>query len=195
MKAFQYAIGFSLLEVLVSLAVVSIGALGFTKAQVNAIKSVADTRALTIANILVQDMVGRIESNSAIAWSPVSGAGFLASGSLTADCHSANTICLGQDMAAHDVRQWKDLIASSFPSHMEAVGSVCLESSPGSFDFTDAGNCADEDLTAFPVVYTIRIYWKSVGNSGDYDEVEIGTVQAPLSRSNTYPLDNLPPLL
>lgn len=190
MKGRKKTVGFSLLEVLVSLVIVSIGALGFTKAQVNALRSISDTMSRTTANILVQDMVARIEANPAAAWLSNANQGYLnAAGAIDTNCISETTICKGETMARHDIADWHSLIAEGLPAGMAAVGTVCLESPAGSVDFANPTTCS-EVSTAQPVVYTVRIYWKSSGNGlqGNYDQVEVATVQAPLSRTLIYPL-------
>lgn len=182
------AFGFSLLEVLVALAIVAIGALGFTKAQVNALRSISDAMTRTVANILVQDMIARIESNPEAAWLATTGTAFLNPGTLDySGCINNTTICTGNEMAAHDVADWKALVADAFPVTMQAKAIVCLENTPGTIDFTRTDSCS-EVSTNFPVVYTVKIFWKSSGSTGAYDQAEVGTIQPPLVRTPMYPL-------
>ena len=195
MKRKNFFFGFSLLEVMVSLAVVSIGALGYVKSQVTTLKNVSDIMARTVANTLLEDMASRMQANPAEVWLG-SGSAYLTTGALvsgvytagayTTACNGGTTICTAAQMASNDLKEWTALVASSFPAAMAAETRICLESTPGTYNLSNAA-CGTA-TNSYPLVFTIKIYWKSSQNSGAFDQAAVTTVEAPLARIPTFPL-------
>ncbi|HXH55611.1 MAG TPA: type IV pilus modification protein PilV [Gammaproteobacteria bacterium] len=177
----KYWGGYGLLEVLVSLAVISIGALGLTRAQVSALQITTDAQLRTSATILVDDMAGRIQANAGEAWQGVNSGYHTGAPSLNTNCLSTTgNICTGNQMAKHDLADWNALIASTFPAASNAIGIVCLDATPG--NPTQA--CTPPGTNPNPVIFTLKIFWKSWKNRGTttFDQSVISIVAPPLQR-------------
>ncbi|HQW58387.1 MAG TPA: type IV pilus modification protein PilV [Gammaproteobacteria bacterium] len=177
----KYSSGYGLLEVLVSLAVISIGALGFARAQVSALQITTDAQLRTSATILLDDMVGRIQANAGEAWQGIKSGYQTGTPALNVNCLSTNgSICTGNQMAMHDLADWNALIASVFPATSNAVGIVCLDATPGN----PAQACSPPAINPNPVIFTIKIFWKSWKNRGGatFDQSVVTIVEPPLQR-------------
>lgn len=177
----KYWGGYGLLEVLVSLAVISIGALGFAKAQISALQITTDAALRISATLLVDDMGGRIQANAGEAWQGVNSGYQTGAPTLNANCLSTSgSICTGKQMAMHDLADWNALIASAFPATSNAVGIVCLDATPGN----PARACAPPGANPNPVIFTVKIFWKSWKNRGSaiFDQSVVSIVEPPLQR-------------
>jgi len=173
--------GYGLLEVLVSLVVISIGALGFAKAQISGLQITTDAELRTAATILIQDMAGRIQANAGEAWQGLTSGYQVGPPALNANCLATNgSICTGNQMAKHDLADWNALFASSFPATSNAVGIVCLDNVPGN----PARACSPPAVNPNTVVFTIKIFWNSWKYRGTmtYDQSVVNIVQPPLQR-------------
>ena len=179
--------GFGLIEVMISLVVISIGGLAYIKVQLGSLKHVSETMMRTIATILIHDMTGRMQANSAELWKGA-GTAYLSgsAGSASAACYGSTSICTSSDMAANDLFEWQELINNSFPASVGAVGLVCLESLAAPTVPVISPGCTNIAVT-YPLVFTLKIYWKSNASSTSYDQVQYGTVEAPLLRAPVYP--------
>jgi type IV pilus assembly protein PilV len=177
----KYWGGYGLLEVLVSLAVISIGALGFTRAQISALQITTDAQLRTSATILVDDMAGRIQANAGEAWQGLNSGYHTGAPTLNTNCLSTNgNICTGNQMAKHDLADWNALIASTFPAVSNAVGIVCLDATPGN----PAQACTPPGANPNPLIFTVKIFWKSWKNRGTmtFDQSVVSIVAPPLQR-------------
>ncbi len=177
----KYAYGYGLLEVLVSLAIISIGALGFSKAQISALQVTTDAQLRTSATILLEDMAGRIQANAGEAWQGLNSGYQSGSPTLNSNCLSTSgSICTGHQMALHDLADWNALIASTFPAVSHAVGIVCLDATPGN----PARACTPPAVNPNPVIFTVKIFWKSWKNRGasTFDQSVVSIVEPPLQR-------------
>jgi len=173
--------GAGLMEVLVALAVISIGALGFTRAQFSSLQITADAGLRTIATFLAQDMVARIQANAGEAWQGLNSGYQTGPATLNANCLSTTgTICTGNQMAQHDLADWNALITSAFPAASSAVGIVCLDATPGN----TAQACTPPGANPNPVVFTVKIFWKSwqYRGTGTFDQSVVTIVEPPLQR-------------
>lgn len=148
--------GFSLIEVLVTLLVVSIGLLGLARAQVASIQFSHSAHLRSQAVALLNDILDRMRSNETAA---VGGHYVLALGASVAapgrDCGSPTEICSPAEMAAYDRWQWKADLAALLPGGDGAVQPAPGAPEPGSFvvtvrwrdDRTKEGNAQFEDLS------------------------------------------------
>jgi type IV pilus modification protein PilV len=195
MRTKKFFVGFSLLEVMVSLAVVSIGSLGYVKSQITTLKNVSDIMARTVANTLVEDMASRMQANASETWAGVD-SNYLNTGLYNAACNGGvsgtTSICSGAEMARNDVQEWTDLVTTALPASMGPVlAKICLESPAGTFNLSNT-NCGTP-TNAYPLIFTIKIYWKSSQSLSTYDQAAVATVEAPLNRIPIFPLPGPPP--
>ncbi|MBI5041482.1 MAG: type IV pilus modification protein PilV, partial [Gammaproteobacteria bacterium] len=108
--------GFTLLEVLIAVVVLSIGLLGIAGLQTTGLRNNQDAYARTQATTLANDMADRIRANMA---------GFNAgnydnTAAYTATCESSG--CSPQQMAQHDTSLWNTALAA-LPSGQGTVAS------------------------------------------------------------------------
>lgn len=129
--------GFSLLEVLVTLAIIAIALLGTAALQAKAMQLNQGGQFRAQAVFLVADIAERMEANKAGA---VAGAYVLSSGdtqpSMTTDCSSA--ACNSAALATYDIVQWKDTVAAVLPQSSWSIARTAV------------GN---------PSTYTIAVSW------------------------------------
>lgn len=173
--------GTGLIEVLVALAVLSIGALGFSRAQFSSLQITSDAGLRSMASFLVQDMAARIQANAGEAWQGLNSGYQTGPPALYSSCLSTTgSICTGNQMAQHDLADWNTLIANAFPASSSAVGMVCLDATPGN----PAQACSPPGSNPNPVVFTIKIFWKSWQNRGTstFDQSVITIAEPPLQR-------------
>lgn len=132
--------GFGLIEVMVALAILSIGALGFIQLELGVSRAEYEAALRISASLLVQDMVDRIQANPA--------EGILLSSSAynmstpytyttlsTTSPGTANPYCIGSGnftcssaaLAAFDIWEWGQYFQTMFPINstlnIQAVGS------------------------------------------------------------------------
>jgi type IV pilus assembly protein PilV len=105
--------GFSLLEVLVTLVIISFGLLGIAGALVNGMKNNQSSTARTQATVLANDIIDRMRANRTTAET----APFAYNIALGAAVPAGNTIVL------NDLAQWRASLAAAMPS---GTGSVTM---------------------------------------------------------------------
>jgi type IV pilus assembly protein PilV len=121
--------GFSLIEVLVSTLVISVGALGMAGLQVTAKRAGYEAVQRTTATSLTTDILERLRANpSNLAGYAASGLG---GGSITSEpspaCNNVTTAnCSAAELAAHDLWAWEQAIdgATELSASDAAVGGL-----------------------------------------------------------------------
>ena len=138
--------GATLIEVLISLLILSVGLLGMTGLQTVSLRNTQSAYLRTQASIASNDIVERIRSN---LQGTEAGSYNANAGSVTAAC---NTIagCTAAQLAANDVAEWKAALAADLPV---GVGTVCADATPedgtpGTPACDGAGN-----------LYAVKIWW------------------------------------
>lgn len=169
--------GFTLLEVLITVVIFSIGLLGLAGLQVKGLTLAHDSLLRTTATLLANDMADRMRANMSAAQmginSPYNNPAGLGTG---------NPACMGKDntgqpidakctpseMARHDFYEWNGLLqgltASSWHAGMDAQlplsnGVVCIDSTPN--DGSPANpQCDNVQINSNISVFTIKIWWQ-----------------------------------
>ncbi len=168
--------GFTLLEVLVSLVIFSIGLLGLAALQLVSLRLAGDSLLRTIAAVQANDIVDRMRSNVAATNLGITSPYNNPSGSFTANpnClgldgsgNATNTECTPAQMAAEDFYEWygnlQGAAATSWhpaftPLLPSGAGVVCIDSSP--HDGTPgAPGCDNIVAVAGKPIYAIKIWW------------------------------------
>lgn len=138
--------GFSMLEVLVSMLVIMLGALGIAGMQLLAITSTENARYQNVATMLGGSLAAAMQANVAYWGTPpanvaVTGAtnvgGPVAAAGLT--CQGAANVCNNTQMAAYDLSKWGGELATLLPS--------------GIADITCPGGKS-------PAICTVTLTWK-----------------------------------
>lgn len=142
--------GNGLIEVLISIFVVSIGFLGFAGLQINGLAAVNDSLFRSKAVYLSYQMADRVRANL-----PAVALG--AYNSMTGTASSPGCIvtgCATAQVAQNDFYEWTSEIGSALPS---GSGVICLDSTP------DDGTPGDAWCDGAGNVYSIKIWWSEKG--------------------------------
>lgn len=129
--------GFTLLEVLVSMAVLSVGLLGLAGMEMFGNRYIHDSYLRTQAVILAYDIIDRMRANmpgvndpAMAAWPKRKGNYDNVTNNLTpADsCESAASACTASQLAAYDIYQWSLEIKDSLPQGTATLKRVAENS-------------------------------------------------------------------
>lgn len=139
------AAGFTLVEALVALVVLSIGMLGIAALYVESLRAGRTALTRTQAIALAGDMADRIRANRAggTAYAKVA----TDAGALSVNCQQGGTAasCNSAVMADHDKAVWNAEVARALPGGTAEV-------------FIDS--------VTTPITYTIRVSWVETGQDG-----------------------------
>lgn len=155
--------GFSMLEVMIAVLVVSLGLLGLAGLQTVGLRNNTSASQRTVATMLAYEMADRMRANLA---SVLSGdynyptySTTNAAGQTTAACLTT-TGCSSTQLALEDLYQWNQQICSQLPQSSACSGGVgpwgvvCVDSTPN--DGTPAAPACDNAAGAS---YVIKIWW------------------------------------
>ena len=136
-----------MVEALVGILVLSMGALGFAALQINGIGKNASALYRTKATQLAYEMGDRIRANQAGA-----GTGAYASlvSAVAAPACGTKSACTPADMAQLDFAQWRANVARSLP---DGVGVVCVTSTPAS------GTAGSPACDGAGTHLAIKVFW------------------------------------
>jgi len=150
--------GFTLVEVLVSVVVFSIGLIGIAKLQVVSKQSNYDAVARITATGLAQDMVSRMRANNSrlLAYVTVNGINTVGRGSISSepspDCSSTTSgdICGVEQLADHDVWEFEQALdgAAEQDGDGNSLGGLSQPTA-----------CISGPLDGSSGVYTVAIAW------------------------------------
>lgn len=139
--------GFTLVEVLVSALLLSIGLVGLAGLQAASLINNQNSFLRSQVSALAYDLADRMRSNvagaSANAYDPANAA-------VTASCKTT-TGCSIQQLAEHDLAEWNAAIGAYLPM---GQGWVCIDSTPD--DGTDASN---PQCDGAGTQFTVKIWW------------------------------------
>lgn len=108
--------GFSLVEVLVALLVLSIGLLGLAALQTTSLQYNTGSYFRTQATFLAYDIIDRMRANlGAVANSDGNGYDQPASTNVTASTNCDTTACSAAQLALYDVKKWYDRAVATLP--------------------------------------------------------------------------------
>lgn len=141
-------LGFSLIEVLVALLVLSIGLLGLAALQTTGLQLNHQSYERTQAVIQAYDIIDRMRANKSGSGGAINSTyDSVALGATpgTADCASAT--CTGDELAQYDIRKWNTANAALLAN---GKGTICR----GAFS-ADLGSCSTSGS-----IYRVAITWK-----------------------------------
>ena len=139
--------GFSLIEVLISISILSVGVLGITGTQITALDANRNALLRTEASHLTIDLIDRIAANDSITYGPIALGETPAS---VTDC-TINS-CSPTAMAAYDIAQWLCMINSTDTSGTPYTTCADL----GINSILPAGQAS---ISTIDDEYSIRIQW------------------------------------
>ncbi len=155
--------GFSLIEVLVTLLVLSIGLLGLAGLQGRSLMNTNESFARSTVTNLSNDIINRMTANRTSAIITNTGANPYhtniagAKSSDENDCDAIAT-CTPAQLAAFDLNTWDNALADQLEN---GEGVVCFDSTPNDLDASpDDGRCDDNGP-----VFAIKIWWGPLDNN------------------------------
>ena len=128
--------GFSLVEVMVSLIVVSIGLLGIAKMQVLALSATSIASKRSLAASEASSLAASMHANRAYWASGVAPVSFtvigttISDGNLATAAACAGAVCSAPQLAAYDVQQWAAAVQALLPSPNSTISCTNLAGSP-----------------------------------------------------------------
>jgi len=147
--------GFSLIESLVALIVISIGLLGLAALQTSALRNTQIANISSHATISAHDIIERMRSNPTGMQSKAYNAPSLVA---NADCYTT-TGCTPTEMAKNDMYEWVNELKKKIP---QSSAITCLDSTPD-----DGTNSTAAECDGNGDVYAIKI-WSGKENTPTY---------------------------
>ena len=164
--------GFSLIEVLVTLVIITIGIMGLITLQMVSAKNVSNAELRSLAGYFVYDMTERMRANpagvNAGSYNTIDGSAI----DPGTDCSSG---CGFATLAQYDAFIWNDMINNSF-----ANNSPTTPNSPSSARGLGPGAAGTVSLAAG--VYTIAVRWQ------EQDRTDAGGISLPQTLSIQFKL-------
>lgn len=164
--------GFSLLEVLVSMLIIMIGALGIAGMQLLALTSTENARYQNVATMLGVSLTAAMQANVAYWGSPpasiaVTGASNTGGPpAFSGTCLGLANVCTAPQMAAYDLKLWGKEVADLLPS-----GTATITCPAGSS----------------PAICTLKLTWSERNVSlHNADTTETGELATGTKADNTY---------
>ena len=167
MKVIKNNNGFTLVEILITVLILSIGLLGLAGLQVSSMKSNHSSYLRSQATIMAYDMIDRMRANQ----KAVTDTDYVANTTYTvtaptttppnpyytvdgtAETGTCTTTggCTTTQMAKTDITQWRVGLATQLPG---GVGVICLDTSPDDGNTLAAPECSNSGT-----IYAIKIWW------------------------------------
>jgi len=140
--------GFSMIEVLVTLLIISLALLGTAGLQAYSMRMNQGGQFRTQAVFLVADLAERLEANKPAA---VNGLYQVADSGVPVAANTAciNGACDSGTLATFDLSQWQNLVSAALP---QSSWEVCVDANRDSV-------CDGAAVVSNPINYLIRISW------------------------------------
>lgn len=159
--------GFGMVEVLVTLVLLSVGLMGIAKLQLVSLRSVHASTVRGQAVLLAYDLADRMRANrfgivdldgNAVGfYNSADGVNYqVPADNACTEGAGAAADCTIAEVAAHDLQEWNDSIAALLPG---GAGSVCVDGP------LDPLPC-DGALTNGAVVYSVTVSWTDIEQAG-----------------------------
>ncbi|KAF3459733.1 type IV pilus modification protein PilV [Ralstonia solanacearum] len=121
--------GFSMIETLITLVVISVGLLGLAKLQAASISYTQNTRVRSLIALQTESLAAAMHANKAFWAAGLAPATFTvsaatvtdASGTLNASVSGCSSACTPSQLAAYDVQTWASAMNAKFPSYSATV--------------------------------------------------------------------------
>jgi type IV pilus assembly protein PilV len=144
--------GFTMIEVLVSIVILSLGLLGIAGLQAFALKNSHSASLRLTATTLATDVMDRMRSNyQAVSNGEYNKPDVSAYATAVSSCQSSSG-CTSQERAQHDLYEWAQRVAAGLPN---GIGIVCLDSTPNDGASSAAPACDNTGTS----LYVVKIWW------------------------------------
>jgi len=117
---FRHVIGFTLIEVLVSMVILALGLLGLAALQGISLKNNQDAYLFSQANALAYEMSDRIKANR-LGWTTGTIPTAASAGSCATGCNSSTPACTTTQMASYDYCYWQQKAITTLSPDATAV--------------------------------------------------------------------------
>ena len=156
--------GFTLLEVLIAIVIVSIGLLGVAAMQASTLKNAGSSKYRSAAITMTSDMADRLRANleGVMEGNFAVGTGYnrprtaLADAAyMTPDAGCRSSGCLPAAMVLDDLAAWQERLANSLP---RGTGLVCIDSGslgPASFN----GTTITPQCDGLGTMFAVKVFW------------------------------------
>ena len=151
--------GFTLLEVLIAVVILSVGLLGLAALQATSLKSNHHSLIRSQIAILSYDMIDRMRANMPAV---TLGEYNLPTSTQNTNCTTV-TGCTPLQMADHNYFEWSTLIARALPG---GQGVVCLDGGDGAID---DGTSAADHKCAGGTEFVVKLWWNEDGDPSTND--------------------------
>jgi type IV pilus assembly protein PilV len=149
--------GFSLIEVMISILVLSFGMLGVASLLATSLSGSHTSSLRTQAIVLADDLADRMRANrsTAVSAAPNNYGGIAAADNRCravhyAHVHAAPVACTPAELAADDLFDWQRQLAAALP---QGTGVVCIDSTP------DDGTAGAPACDGVGGAYAIKEFW------------------------------------
>jgi type IV pilus assembly protein PilV len=144
--------GFTLLEILITVIILSIGILGLAGLQFNALRSNQSAAQSTVAVLQVIDAADRLRGNLA---GVASGSYDSLTGENSTDPGCIQTGCTSTQLAQYDDWAWHQQITRALP---DGQGVICLDSDPNDGTSSSDAKC-DGNTTNGLRIFAAKVWW------------------------------------
>lgn len=152
--------GFALIEVLVSVVILAVAALGYARLQLTSLSANSSALWRSKATVLAYEAADRVRANL-----PGVSAGqynnLLTPATGTSACTLAN-VCSTTQMAARDFVQWRGSVSGALPL---GSGVICLDST------ADDGTAASPACDGLGAQIAIKVFWTERGTESRFVNV------------------------
>ena len=120
-------LGFSMLEVLITIFVISIGLLGVAGMQATSIKLSHESHLRSQASLLAYDMADRMRSNSASAINGAYDISLTGESAFNTNCTNPNNACPANVIATVDLDNWDFKLGQTFPGVQATIATTTVQ--------------------------------------------------------------------
>ena len=173
--------GFTMLEVLISIMIISIGLLGLAGLQTLSLKGSQSAYFRSVATQLAYDMGDRMRGNLTGVYSQsYNRTGVTTDYSTAVAACGLTTGCSAAQLAQNDAKEWQDLVANLLPG---GQGIICIDRTPNDLTATPAAPLCDGLVPPNPnerPIWAIKIWWlddRSEANTAGTKKIFVYTLR------------------
>ncbi|MEX8494421.1 type IV pilus modification protein PilV [Sphaerotilus sp.] len=151
--------GFALVEVLVTVVILAIAALGYAALQLRGLSTNSSAMWRSKATMLAYEAADRVRAN--VPGATAGQYNNLQNPAVVAACTLTN-VCTAAQMAARDFSQWRTNVSNTLPG---GSGVICLDSTP------DDGTTASPACDGTGSQIAIKVFWSERGTPARFVNV------------------------